>query len=934
MAARYALEEQEAVGEDYGVMVPSGTVTLLFTDIEGSTRLWEARPVEMGVALARHDMMLREAIQAAGGVVFKTVGDAFCAAFTDAAQAVTAAVTAQRAVGEERWPEGTPIRVRMALHSGVCEERDSDYFGPPVNRVARLEATAHGGQIVLSALAAELVRDRLPEDLSLLDLGHHRLKDLGRPEHVFQISAVGLRPEFPPLRSLSNPELATNLPEQMSSFVGRDGELAELRASLGRSRLVTLTGPGGTGKTRLALQAGAELLDGSADGVWLADLSSLADADRVAATVASVLGVREELGRPMLETLVDAVHDRSLLVVLDNCEHVIDAAAKVVDVVLRSCPKVVVLATSREPLGITGEQVYRVPPLSLPDADETEPRGLGDSEAVQLFVDRACQHQPGFAVGETNAAVVGRLCRRLDGMPLAIELAAARLRSLSVQDLEGRLDQRFRLLTGGVRTALPRHQTLQALIDWSWDLLSSPERIVLGRLSIFAGSWDLEAAEAVAEGGDVDHWDVLDHLGVLVDKSLVSANHIGGTIRYRLLETVREYAYAKLVELGSAEIARVRTTHRDHFLVLAETAAPHLTSHGQDEWFDRLVMEHDNLRAALAHSLTDADPDRGLRLGIALSEFWEFRGQIVEGIEIVTALLDRVDTHTTSLTRGWALATVAALSVHVGDLPAAIASGDEALVISRVHCDERLAATALATLSLVRKLQGDPGGALALNATGLASARAVADADLIGRLLNIRGRCLEQQGDTPECRALYQEAVELFRKTGNEIRANRALSNLSFLELASGDLDAARATIGDMLTAAQARSDHVSVVVSAFNLGLVELTDHDVPAARNLFTRSLITARRIGEQEGLAYALLGLALTVHHPLDLAATLHGAADAAMDRLGIRFERLEAGLRETDRARLCAELGDGAFEGAYDAGRNMPRDDAVTLALQLS
>ena len=420
--------------------------------------LWDEHPAEMAEALARHDVLLREAIESSGGFVFKTVGDAFYAAFATALDGVGAAVAAQRAIGAEPWPVATPIRVRIALHSGTCEERDRDYFGSVLNRAARLEAVAHGGQTIMSAVTAGLVGDTLPDGVTLGDLGEHRLKDLGRPERVFQISAPGLEDQFAPLRSLTNPQLLHNLPQQVSSFVGRERELAEIRKLLDKSRLVTLTGPGGSGKTRLALQVAAELLDGSGDGVWLADLAPLAEAELVATTVAGVLGVREDAGRPMLATLVDAIRDRDLLVVLDNCEHVIDTAAKLADAVLRACPGVELLATSREPLGISGEHAYRVPSLSLPPANETDPETLGGSEAVLLLVERAAQHTPGYTLEPSDAPIAARVCRRLDGIPLAIELAAARLRTLSIDDLDRRLDQRFRLLTGGSAPPSPANR--------------------------------------------------------------------------------------------------------------------------------------------------------------------------------------------------------------------------------------------------------------------------------------------------------------------------------------------------------------------------------------------------------------------------------------------------------------------------------------------
>ena len=531
------------------VQIPSGTVTLLFTDIEGSTRLWEAEPAAMALALRRHDDLLRQAIEQASGYVFKTVGDAFCAAFADARSALAAVLTAQQSLSSEPWPTSRPIRVRMSLHTGVCEERDGDYFGPVVNRAARLEAVAHGGQVLLSGATAELLSGSLPDGVSLADLGLHRLKDLGRPEQVFQLRAGFLAAEFPPLSSLDNPELPNNLPCVLSAFIGRAHELAEVRDLIRSARLITLTGAGGSGKTRLALQAAAELIGTTSDGVWLAELAQVTDGGHVAAVVASVLGLSDQCGPSVLDSVTEALADQDLLLVLDNCEHVIDAAAKFCDQVIRRCPRVRILATSREPLGIDGERVYRVPSLSLPQSDTDNADELAASDAVRLFAERARAQNPGFVLDARSVPLVASICRRLDGIPLALELAAARLSSMSLAQIADRLDQRFRLLTGGSRNAMPRQQTLQATVDWSFSLLNLAERGTLTRLSVFAGGFDLEAAEQLCTTEGVDALDVMDLLGSLVDKSLIVADQTADPVRYRLLETIRQYSAQELLRM-------------------------------------------------------------------------------------------------------------------------------------------------------------------------------------------------------------------------------------------------------------------------------------------------------------------------------------------------------------------------------------------------
>ena len=479
--------------------LPTGTVIFLFTDIEGSTRLWEEHPDAMRLALERHDTLLTAAIETNNGRVFKTVGDAFCAVFSTATDALDAAIQVQlnlRNLQPSAVTSDLPLKVRLALHVGAAELRDADYFGPTVNRVARLLSVGHGGQILLSGAVQELVRDDLPPGVSLRDLGQHRLRDLQRAEHVYQVVHTELPADFPPLRSLN--ELPNNLPQQMTSFIGREKEIAEIRQMLATSRLVTLTGAGGTGKTRLSLQVAAEVMGEFPDGVWLVEFASLADPGLVPQTVATALSVREEPGRPIIQTLVDHLKAKTLLIVLDNCEHLLSASAQLTETLLRSCTHVRILASSREGLGIVGEHTYRVPSLTVPDPRQMLPiEKLSQYEAVKLFIDRALMVQPAFAVNNQNAPAVAHICHRLDGIPLAIELAAARVKAMSVEQISQRLNDRFRLLTGGSRTALPRQQTLRALIDWSYDLLSDKEKTLLRRLSVFAGGWTLEAAEKV-----------------------------------------------------------------------------------------------------------------------------------------------------------------------------------------------------------------------------------------------------------------------------------------------------------------------------------------------------------------------------------------------------------------------------------------------------
>ena len=507
------------------------------------------------------------------------MGDAFCAAFASAREAVDAAGAAQRALHTEAWPQAAILRVRMAMHTGECVERDGDYFGPVVNRTARLEATAHGGQVVISGSTADLVRDRLPPGTTLVDLGSHRLKDLDRAEDVFQMTVDGVPGEFPPLRSQKT-VAPTNLTESVSSFVGRDVEVGEVVKLLGANRLVTLAGAGGAGKTRLAVEVGRTLLPTITDGVWLVELATWVEPALVASAVLGSLGIGEKFGKSALDTLVTVLAAQDRVIILDNCEHVIQGAAAVADALLRSCPDIALLTTSREPLRIDGEVTYRVPSLSLPPEHVEERSDLAGSGAVALFVERAAVQAPGFEVSDDDAPLVAAICRQLDGMPLALELATARLRSMSLSQMHDRLEQQFGLLTGGSRIALPRHQTLRALVDWSYDLLTDAERALMRRASIFVDGFDLEAAEAVCALDDIPRFDIADLLASLVDKSLVTAEPRGSAHRYRLQETLRQYGAERLAEAGATgegrEAGQVAAAHSRYYLGFAELAAPEL----------------------------------------------------------------------------------------------------------------------------------------------------------------------------------------------------------------------------------------------------------------------------------------------------------------------------------------------------------------------
>jgi predicted ATPase/class 3 adenylate cyclase len=606
----------------------TGAFTFLLTDVEGSTRLWEREPEATSVAIGRLGELISSAVEHHGGALPKAQGegDGALGAFTLPSDAIACALDLQRRIRDEPWPHGIAIRIRIALHTGEAEMRDGDYFGQAVNRCARLRAIAHGGQTLVSAATYELARHRCPPDARFSDAGAHRLKDLTAPEHVYELHDAGRDERFPPLRSLdAHPH---NLPVQLTSFVGRGDEAGEIRKLLSANRVVTLTGVGGVGKTRLALHVAAELTDRYPLGVWFVDLAPLQDPFLVPAALGAALGLREDEHGLSVEVIAEHLRERTVLVVLDNCEHLVEVCAYVADRLLRACPDLTMLATSRQPLGVAGEVVWRVPPMAVPDPSAVPPtEALAGFEATRLFVERAGLARAGFSVSHESAPAVAEICRRLDGIPLAIELAAARVAHLGPEQIAARLDDRFRLLRSG-RAVQPRQQTLRGLIDWSHDLLSDGERVLLRRLAVFAGSFSLEGAEEVCAGDGLETADVLDLLSSLVDRSLVALVEQPGDVRYRLLESIHEYASEKLTDSGEADVCR--RAHLSYFLSFAERASRELAGPRQAEWLVSLSLDHDNLRAALATAL-QTQLHTCVRLCVALESFWRIRCHLSEG---------------------------------------------------------------------------------------------------------------------------------------------------------------------------------------------------------------------------------------------------------------------------------------------------------------
>ncbi len=967
---------------------PTGTVTFLFTDIEGSSRLWEQQPDAMRPALARHDALIRSSVEQHHGYVVKTTGDGIHAAFATAPQALAAVLSAQRALWDEPWGPQIPISVRMGLHTGSAEGRDGDYYGGALNRAARLMAAGHGGQVLLSAATQELARDHLPDGASLRDLGEHRFKDLGRSEQVFQLLHPALPAEFPPLKSLDNPALPNNLPQQTTSFIGREKQVEEVKDLLGRTRLLTLTGAGGSGKTRLSLQAAADLLDGEGDGVWLVELAALADPALVPQAVADVLGVKEQSGKAIQASLVEWLRPKRLLLILDNCEHLVSACASLAAGLLRACPDVHLLASSREALNVSGEQAYRVPSLSLPDPKQTQTaESLSRYEAVRLFTARAKAVRPAFIVTDANAPAVAGICRRLDGIPLAIEMAAARVRALSVEEINVRMDRQFHLLTGGTRTALPRQQTLRALIDWSYDLLTGNEKALLRRLSVFAGGWTLSAAERVCSGEGVEDSEVLDLLTGLVDKSLVVYEEGDDDVgRYRLLETVRQYARDRLKESGETEAVCSRSA--SWFLGLAEEAEPHLTGAEQASWLRRLETEHDNLRASLSwHEQTSeqsaGDAEDGLRFAGALWRFWWVRGHYSEGRQWLGQALARATTEAggrdgatgreASSGRAKALNGAGYLASQQGDAAAARALLEESLTLHRRLGDQWGIAFSINTLGDIAIGQGDHVGGRALLEKGLTLRRQVGDRWGIAYSLSILGDVATFQGDLARARALYEESLAIRRQMGHQTGIAYALFGLGRVARIQDDLAGARTLYEEGLTLWRQVGHQSGIADSLISLGDVAIRQGDLARAQALYEESLEFFRQVGDRGSVAFSLTRLGdlaslkgdyaaawtllaegLTLHRQLgdqqgiaecldgmagvargqsqqSRAARLEGASSALRESIGSFRPPLDQENMEKTMASVREALGEEAFAAAWEAGRAMTWEQAVEYAL---
>lgn len=883
--------------------MPSGTVAFLFTDIEGSTHRWERFREAMSAAVTRHDAILRETIEQHQGYLFKTMGDSVCAAFPTAPEAIAAALAAQRTIAAGDFSEVDGLKVRMAIHVGNADEREGDYFGPAVNRVARLLAVGYGGQILVSGAAADLAQDDLPPQVTLRDLGPHRLKDLTQPEQIYQLLAPDLQQKFFPLRSLE--QLPNNLPLQVTSFVGRDHDVAEIQDLLQKTRLLTLVGTGGVGKTRLALQASADLLDRYPDGVWYVEFAPLIDESLIPNTVASIFGVTEQPERTLTQSVVSALRNKTALLLFDNCEHVVAGAAAMADALIRGCPKVQLIATSREGLGIAGEIVHRVGSLSPQDA-------------LALFVARANAANTRFALTEANAPIVSEICKRLDGIALALELAATRLKALSVEQLAAKLDERFRLLTGGSRTALPRQQTMRALIDWSYDLLSDRERTVFRRVAVFAGGWTLEAASEVCSDEAIESWDILDMLGALVDKSMVVAELGDTDQRYRLLESTRQYAAEKLEESGERDYIRQR--HADYVFLMMERAESGLQTMPLGVWAVPLAAEIDNIRLAFDWFLEERrDVEKGARLAAFCQELFTETSRPAEMWRWSELALNALGPQGRPELRAPLLRGMAEASGALGKgLTQRLHLGREALELYRSSSDTTGTARSLLAVGSQLVFFGHHDEGRPLIEEGLELARGSGNRRIIAQ-----GLALGAYSSRPveERRALLNEAISLYRGAGDERSAARALTWLAEQQFQEGDAAGALENVRQAIAIERRRRFRSGLIVSLMNSASYLLWLGDPDAAAQAARESIALCEEIQDHLDIPICIQHLAFVAARRGDYAtaARLAGFVDARFVQIDeprqlteqILYDRLMSELRENvPEADLAAHMHAGA------------------------
>ena len=951
--------------------LPTGTVTFLFTDIEGSTRLLQQLGDRYSRVLEECRSLLRAAFQKWDGHEVDTQGDAFFVAFARATDAVSAAVDGLRALAIHPWPENVEVRVRMGLHTGEPQLSSEGYVGIDVHHAARVMSAGHGGQVLLSQATRDLVEHQLPDGVSLRDLGEHRLKDLQRPVHLFQLVIAGLPSDFPSLKSLD--AYPNNLPVQPTSLIGREWEVASLVQLLRRVdvRLVTLTGPGGTGKTRLALQVAAELSDLEWRGIYFVDLAPVSDSTQVIPTIASTLGLREERSRSPLECLKEEIDQNRLLLLLDNFEQVLDAAVQVSELLV-ACPQLKIMVTSRAVLRVRAEHEFAVPTLALPDSAQMPGlEALMQYEAIVLLVQRAQAVAPEFRLTDMNAPAVMKIVRRLDGLPLAIELAAARMKLLSPEALLARLNQPLQVLTSGVRDVAARQQTLRNTIAWSYNLLDAQERALFRLLSAFVGGCTLGAIEAVYGALGNATGLILDIVDSLVDKSLLQLREPGKgeEPRFAMLETIREYGLELLV--ASGELESVRKAHAMYFLELSERADLELSASDSPEWLDRLEQEHDNLRAAMHWSLEDIErrEEIALRMGGALRSFWYVRGYLSEGLDFLERAMvgsnevgeavraaalyaaarlyevrgdyDRAEPFLVKslvLYRGlenperiaYALHLQADIAWRRGILDMARSLAQESLAVFRELGDRGAIASLLLHLGALAADQGEYARARDLLEESLAINRELGDKSSIAdSLFNLARAYFLSGSELGAARVLLEESLSLFRQLSDKESIGYCLCLLGLLTLEQGDVTTARSLIEQSVALFKERKQAHGMALSTSAMATVIAAQGDNAVARAFYEEALTLARNAGDKLIIASGLEGLSrvLTALGEYERAVQLRAASETLREAIGAPMPAVERRANEQAAKVARERLGEEAFAAAWDEWRELKVEDAL-------
>ncbi len=791
---------------------PTGFVTFLFTDIEGSTKLAQEFPDTLPAALEKHHSILNNAIESNNGFVFEIIGDAFCAAFTNAEDAIKAAVMAQKNLGDEKWDEAV-IKIRIGIHSGKAEWNGSDYIGYlTLARTQRVMSCTYGEQMILSNDSYSLISDKTIQNISFRDLGEKRLKDLIEPLKLFQIVSPGLREDFPPLKTLD--ARPNNLPIQLTSFIGRQQEINHIKDLLKQTHLLTLTGAGGAGKTRLSLQVGADIIDDFQNGVWFIDLAGVIEEALIVQIFLKSMEVSEDPRKNNEDTLIDFLKEKELLIILDNCEHLIEASSKLAEKIISICPNVKIIATSREVLRCSGEITHTISSLSIPDIKEEQTiEKLIQYESVKLFIERAVSVNSKFQVTNKNAPALAEICFQLDGIPLAIELAAARVTVLTLEKIHVRLADRFKLLTGGKRTSLPRQQTLKAMIDWSYELLSEKEKIMWRRLSVFSGGWTMDDAEELCSDENFDSSEILDFIHNLTEKSIII--FLESKERYRMLETIRQYGQEKLKEADEWKV--FRSKHLNYYINVCESAIPELTGAKAKDWLNKFDDEHFNFQGALSWALEDNLFEEGSRLICALGKYWELRGYISE----CKSWLEKLLKNSQNISK-----PVLAMSNKLAGIMSALQG--------RYKESHKCLETAL---EIYESLEDNSG---------------------ISATMNILGLNALDTGDHKKSKDYLEKSLILIKDTDNKIGISNMNNSLGLVDLAAGHYDEARNYFSECLRIARELDDFQYIGIGLNNLAQVEAILQNYDLAERLFEEGLINERELGNQTGIIISLINL----------------------------------------------------------------------------